>query len=146
MRCCCSGASDNTQAALFFANAAKRVTMQPRVNEIVRDKALLRHLQMEIASLRKQLVILPSHACHILVTENTHMCAICSSDQASGVRTTDCPTNGVMSRHVDADGTGGATVMLLTNRLRLGPAWSNRRTAQQGLPVMLADGADEGSC
>ncbi|KAK9847039.1 hypothetical protein WJX84_002496 [Apatococcus fuscideae] len=50
-----SGASDNTQAALFFANAAKRVTMQPRVNEIVRDKALLRHLQMEIASLRKQL-------------------------------------------------------------------------------------------
>lgn len=30
--------------------------MQPRVNEIVRDKALLRHLQMEIASLRKQLV------------------------------------------------------------------------------------------
>ncbi|KAK9863519.1 hypothetical protein WJX84_000419 [Apatococcus fuscideae] len=50
-----SGASDNTQAALFFANAAKRVTMQPRVNEIVRDKALLRHLQTEIISLRKQL-------------------------------------------------------------------------------------------
>ena len=51
-----AGASDNTQAALFFANAAKRVTMQPRVNEIVRDKALLRHLQTEIISLRKQLV------------------------------------------------------------------------------------------
>ena len=51
-----AGASDNTQAALHFANAAKRVTMQPRVNEIVRDKALLRHLQMEIKALRTQLV------------------------------------------------------------------------------------------
>ncbi len=51
-----AGASDNTQAALHFANAAKRVTMQPRVNEIVRDKALLRHLQLEIKALRTQLV------------------------------------------------------------------------------------------
>jgi len=42
--------------ALHFANAAKRVTMQPHVNEVVSQKALLRKLRDEVALLRKQLV------------------------------------------------------------------------------------------
>ena len=51
-----AGASDNTRVALHFANAAKRVTMQPHVNEVVNQKALLRKLRDEVALLRKQLV------------------------------------------------------------------------------------------
>ncbi len=50
------GAADNTRVALHFANAAKRVTMQPHVNEVVNQKALLRKLRDEVALLRKQLV------------------------------------------------------------------------------------------
>ena len=41
---------------MHFANAAKRVTMQPHVNEVVNQKALLRKLRDEVALLRKQLV------------------------------------------------------------------------------------------
>ena len=51
-----AGAADNTRVALHFANAAKRVTMQPHVNEVVNQKALLRKLRDEVALLRKQLV------------------------------------------------------------------------------------------
>ena len=51
-----TGAADNTRVALHFANAAKRVTMQPHVNEVVNQKALLRKLRDEVALLRKQLV------------------------------------------------------------------------------------------
>ena len=57
--CLCAnttGAADNTRVALHFANAAKRVTMQPLVNEVVNQKALLRKLRDEVALLRKQLV------------------------------------------------------------------------------------------
>lgn len=54
--CCGTGAADNTRVALHFANAAKRVTMQPHVNEVVNQKALLRKLRDEVALLRKQLV------------------------------------------------------------------------------------------
>ena len=54
--CCYTGAADNTRVALHFANAAKRVTMQPHVNEVVNQKALLRKLRDEVALLRKQLV------------------------------------------------------------------------------------------
>ncbi|KAL0046102.1 hypothetical protein WJX82_002585 [Trebouxia sp. C0006] len=50
-----AGAADNTRVALHFANAAKRVTMQPHVNEVVNQKALLRKLRDEVALLRKQL-------------------------------------------------------------------------------------------
>ena len=56
MLCCYTGAADNTRVALHFANAAKRVTMQPHVNEVVNQKALLRKLRDEVALLRKQLV------------------------------------------------------------------------------------------
>ena len=45
-----------SRAALHFANAAKRVTMQPVVNEVVNERARLRILQSEIDSLRRQLV------------------------------------------------------------------------------------------
>ena len=51
-----AGAADNTRVALHFANAAKRVTMQPHVNEVVNQKALLRKLRDEVSLLRKQLV------------------------------------------------------------------------------------------
>ena len=51
-----TGAADNTRVALHFANAAKRVTMQPHVNEVVNQKALLRKLRDEVLLLRKQLV------------------------------------------------------------------------------------------
>ena len=51
-----AGAADNTRVALHFANAAKRVTMQPHVNEVVNQKALLRKLRDEVTLLRKQLV------------------------------------------------------------------------------------------
>lgn len=53
---CLAGAAENTRVALHFANAAKRVTMQPHVNEVVNQKALLRKLRDEVALLRKQLV------------------------------------------------------------------------------------------
>lgn len=53
-----AGAADNTRVALHFANAAKRVTMQPHVNEVVNQKALLRKLRDEVALLRKQVVSL----------------------------------------------------------------------------------------
>ena len=56
-----AGAADNTRVALHFANAAKRVTMQPHVNEVVNQKALLRKLRDEVAQLRRQLV-LPLHS------------------------------------------------------------------------------------
>ena len=58
-----AGAAENTRVALHFANAAKRVTMQPHVNEVVNQKALLRKLREEVALLRKQLVRLqkPHH-------------------------------------------------------------------------------------
>ena len=59
----CTGASDNTRVALHFANAAKRVTMQPHVNEVVNQKALLRKLRDEVALLRKQLVSVWVTAC-----------------------------------------------------------------------------------
>ena len=59
----CAGAADNTRVALHFANAAKRVTMQPHVNEVVNQKALLRKLRDEVALLRKQLVRTALSAC-----------------------------------------------------------------------------------
>lgn len=59
---CCVGAAENTRVALHFANAAKRVTMQPHVNEVVNQRALLRKLRDEVALLRKQLV------CHTATT------------------------------------------------------------------------------
>ncbi len=61
-----AGAADNTRVALHFANAAKRVTMQPHVNEVVNQKALLRKLRDEVALLRKQLVR------HVSCTINLH--------------------------------------------------------------------------
>ena len=45
-----------SRAALHFANAAKRVTMQPMVNEVLNSGARLKRLQAEIDSLRRQLV------------------------------------------------------------------------------------------
>ena len=45
-----------SKAALHFANAAKRVTMQPVVNEVLNERARMRRLQTEIDSLRQQLV------------------------------------------------------------------------------------------
>lgn len=66
--CLCddAGAADNTRVALHFANAAKRVTMQPHVNEVVNQKALLRKLRDEVALLRKQLVsmLIKTHTNH----------------------------------------------------------------------------------
>ncbi|KAK9830021.1 hypothetical protein WJX72_009242 [[Myrmecia] bisecta] len=50
-----SGAIDNTRTALHFANAAKNVRVQPKVNEVLNERALLRRMQAEIASLRRQL-------------------------------------------------------------------------------------------
>ena len=47
-----------SKAALHFANAAKRVTMQPVVNEVLNERARMRRLQNEIDSLRQQLVSL----------------------------------------------------------------------------------------
>lgn len=60
---CLAGAAENTRVALHFANAAKRVTMQPHVNEVVNQKALLRKLREEVALLRKQLVRLQKPHC-----------------------------------------------------------------------------------
>lgn len=51
-----SGAVEMSKAALYFANAAKRVTMQPVVNEVLNERARMRRLQTEIDSLRQQLV------------------------------------------------------------------------------------------
>lgn len=50
-----SGALDMSRAALYFANAAKRVTMQPIVNEVQDDRAMIKRLQSEIDRLRSQL-------------------------------------------------------------------------------------------
>lgn len=52
----CTDAAENTRAALHFANAAKRVQTQPKINEVVNSKALLLKMQSEISSLRRQLV------------------------------------------------------------------------------------------
>jgi hypothetical protein len=49
-------AAEMTRQALFFASTAKRVQLQPKVNEVVNSKALLRKMQAEIALLRRQLV------------------------------------------------------------------------------------------
>ena len=56
----CAGALDTSKAALYFANAAKRVTMQPMVNEVQDNQAMIRCLQLEIDRLRQQLVRLLS--------------------------------------------------------------------------------------
>ena len=45
-----------SKAALYFANAAKKVTMQPVVNEVLNERARIRQLQTEIDGLRNQLV------------------------------------------------------------------------------------------
>ena len=45
-----------SKAALYFANAAKKVTMQPVVNEVLNERARIRQLQTEINGLRTQLV------------------------------------------------------------------------------------------
>ena len=47
-----------SKAALYFANAAKKVTMQPVVNEVLNERARIRQLQTEIDGLRQQLVSL----------------------------------------------------------------------------------------
>ena len=51
-----AGSVEMSRAALHFANAAKRVTMQPVVNEVLNSGARLKRLQTEIDSLRRQLV------------------------------------------------------------------------------------------
>ena len=56
--CSCgpAGAVEMSKAALHFANAATKVTMQPVVNEVLNERARIRQLQTEINSLRQQLV------------------------------------------------------------------------------------------
>lgn len=55
-----------SKAALHFASAAKRVTMQPVVNEVLNERARIRRLQAEIDSLRQQLVsFLKQHAARL---------------------------------------------------------------------------------
>lgn len=51
-----AGAVEMSKAALYFANAAKKVTMQPVVNEVLNERARIRQLQTEIDGLRNQLV------------------------------------------------------------------------------------------
>lgn len=56
-----AGAVEMSKNALHFANAAKKVTMQPVVNEVLNERARIRQLQTEINGLRQQLVrILPA--------------------------------------------------------------------------------------
>ncbi|GMH45810.1 hypothetical protein BSKO_13773 [Bryopsis sp. KO-2023] len=50
-----SGAVETTRAALHFATCAKNVKMQPKVNEVVDNKAMIKRLQAEIMLLRRQL-------------------------------------------------------------------------------------------
>jgi hypothetical protein len=50
------GSADNTKAALHFANAAKRVTMRPQLNQVADSRTLLRSMAAEIDALKKQLV------------------------------------------------------------------------------------------
>ncbi len=52
-----TGAVEMSKAALYFANAAKKVTMQPVVNEVLNERARIRQLQTEIDGLRSQLVL-----------------------------------------------------------------------------------------
>lgn len=49
------GSVDNTRAALHFANAAKKVTVRPKVNEVSDEKALIQRMGAEILALKKQL-------------------------------------------------------------------------------------------
>jgi hypothetical protein len=58
------GAVEMSKAALQFANAAKRVTMQPVVNEVLNERARMRRLQIEIDSLRQQLVRINNNNFH----------------------------------------------------------------------------------
>lgn len=51
-----TGAIDTSRAALHFATCAKNVRMQPKVNEVIDSKAMMKRLQAEITQLRKQLV------------------------------------------------------------------------------------------
>lgn len=62
---------ETTRAALHFANAAKRVTMQPKVNEVLNERALLRRMQGEIEGLRRQLVIPKAETCSESKTQNS---------------------------------------------------------------------------
>lgn len=53
---CHSGSADSTRAALHFANAAKRVVMRPKLNEVTNEKAVIRTMLAEIALLKDKLV------------------------------------------------------------------------------------------
>ena len=59
-----------SKAALHFANAAKRVTMQPVVNEVLNERARMRRLQNEIDSLRQQLVGSPACLLQYVALDN----------------------------------------------------------------------------